>query len=390
MALATLSIDLEAKLAKLQEGMDKAGRLAEIQAARIDKAFAGIRNTAASLGSAIAGAFVVDGISAFVRRTIDGIDALNDLADASGASVENISALEDIAARTGTSFDTVGAALVKFNAGLKETNPNSPAALALKQIGLNAEELRRIDPAEALKRTAAALAGYADDGDKARLVQELFGKSVKEVAPFLRDLADAGGLNATVTTKQAKEAEAFNKQIFELQKNLTDLSRVMVGPVVSGFNDLIERFRMASREGRSFYSVITEQYRRSNGTMPIVGATAEDAARLTDSQRRAIEDRGFNPFAKSVGPLPASGGGAKAKAAAFVDYAQEVQQAVAKMVTDTDIVRIAELNDQLEEHKHHGRRWPGPGHRQRRAAPAPRPHGQAAPGHYRAGGFPPL
>ena len=36
MALATLSIDLVAQLASMQEGMDKAGRLAEKQAAEIE------------------------------------------------------------------------------------------------------------------------------------------------------------------------------------------------------------------------------------------------------------------------------------------------------------------------------------------------------------------
>ena len=59
----------------------------------------------------------------------------------------------------------------------------------LKAIGLNAQELRRIDPAEALQRVAVALNRYSDDGNKARIVQELFGKSVRE-APFMKDLAE--------------------------------------------------------------------------------------------------------------------------------------------------------------------------------------------------------
>ena len=61
----------------------------------------------------------------------------------------------------------------------------------LKAIGLNAQELRRIDPAEALQRVAVALNRYSDDGNKARIVQELFGKSVREVAPFMKDPAEA-------------------------------------------------------------------------------------------------------------------------------------------------------------------------------------------------------
>ena len=65
-----------------------------------------------------------------------------------------------------------------------------------------------------------ALAQFADDGNKARIVQELFGKSVREVAPLLKDLAESGGLVATVTTAQAKEAEKLNIQLFDFAKEL--------------------------------------------------------------------------------------------------------------------------------------------------------------------------
>jgi hypothetical protein len=170
------------------------------------------------------------------KSIVDGLDALNDIKDATGASIENISALEDVAARTGTSIETVSSALTKFNRDLQQAKPGSEIAKTLKAIGLNAEELKRLDPAEALLETSKALAGFADDGNKARGIQNLFGKSVREVAPFLKDLAEQGKLNATVTTKQAEEAEKFNKQVFELQKNLKDLGRSVFAPAIEGVN----------------------------------------------------------------------------------------------------------------------------------------------------------
>jgi hypothetical protein len=188
------------------------------------------------VGAALTGAFSVASIVALTRSTINGLDALNDLADATGASIENLSALEDAAARTGTSMDTVGGAVIKLNKTLADAKPGSDAAAALKALGLSAEELKKLDPAEALRRTAVALAGFADDGNKARLTQELFGKSLKEVAPLLKDLAESGKLNATVTTEQAKAAEAFNIELFKMQKGATDLARALSGPVIGGFN----------------------------------------------------------------------------------------------------------------------------------------------------------
>ncbi len=151
MSLAVLSIDLVAQLASLQSGMDKAGRIAEKSAAQIEARYARMQALAAGVGAALGGAISVAGITQFLRATVDGVDALNDLSDATGASIENISALEDIAARTGTSMDAVGGALVKFNKVLSDADPNSPMARALQAVGLNATELRKLDPAEALR-----------------------------------------------------------------------------------------------------------------------------------------------------------------------------------------------------------------------------------------------
>lgn len=246
MALATLSIDLVAQLGQLTSGMDKAVRVAERSASQIQARWDKLAGVASTLGVAFGGALSAAGVGAFIRATVDGIDRLNDLADATGASVESLSALEDVALRTGTSVDTVGDAVVKLNKVLSDAKPDSDAARALQAIGLSAQELRALDPAQALQRVAVELARFGDDGNKARLVQELFGKSIREVAPLLKDLAENGRLNATVTSDQAREAESFNKQLFELKKNATDAARSLVSSLLPALNQLFERSR---REG---------------------------------------------------------------------------------------------------------------------------------------------
>lgn len=256
MALATLSIDLVAQIASLQEGMDKAGRLAEKQAAEIEARYARMADTARSVGAALGGAISVAGLAAWFKTTADGLDALNDLKDATGASIENISALEDIAARTGTSMETVSSALVKMNKALAEATPDSGIERTLRAIGLSADELRRIDPAEALMKTAQALAGFADDGNKARLAGELFGKSWKEVAPLLNDLAENGKLVATVTAEQAAEAEKFNKQLTDFQKNAQDAARTFVSQLLPALNQFFDAVRGKDTGGQGPISAL--------------------------------------------------------------------------------------------------------------------------------------
>jgi hypothetical protein len=198
-----------------------------------------MKETAAQWGVAVGAAFTAAAAAGTVmaKQIIDGMDALNDVADATGASIENISALEDVAVRTGSSMEAVSAALVKFNGALKEADGKNGASMALKAIGLEADALRSLDPAEALRLTAVALSKFADDGNKARLVQELFGKSVAEVGPLLKDLAEKGELVATVTTEQAKQAEAFNQQLAGMKKNVTDLGRSIAGDLLPRLNE---------------------------------------------------------------------------------------------------------------------------------------------------------
>lgn len=259
MALATLSIDLVAQLASLQSSMDKAGRIAEKNAAQIEARYARMSALAGSVGAALGGAISMAGITQFLRATIDGVDALNDLSDATGASIENLSALEDIAARTGTKMDTVGAAVVKLNKVLLEADPKSPLARALSAIGLSADELRKLDPVVALRDVAVALSKYADDASKARLVQLLFTKSAREMAPLLKDLAENGQLNATVTTEQAKAAERFNQQMSALAKNAADVARNIAGPLVQSLNDFFAVLQKANANPGGFVAGIGEK-----------------------------------------------------------------------------------------------------------------------------------
>ncbi len=241
MALATLSIDLEAKIARLQEGMDRAARVNDKTAAVIERRWAAVDGTLRKLGTTLAAAGGVAALARLAGASLDAMDALNDAADATGSTVERMSALERVAQINGQTLDDVTGIVVKFNSALKDAKAGSGVAEALQAIGLSAEDLKRIDPAEALRQTAVALQGFADDGSKARLVQELFGKSVRDAAPFLKDLADAGALQATVTAEQARQAEQLNKQIGAMRAEFQGAARAVTAELVPGLMLFINR-----------------------------------------------------------------------------------------------------------------------------------------------------
>lgn len=237
MSLGRITVDLLARTGSFETDLGRAAKVAEKRAKEID-------NAVSKAGVAVGAALSAAGIAAvyFGKQLIDGLDALNDYSDATGASIENLSALEDVAVRTGASMDTVSGILVKFNNVLKEVDGKNAASQALKALGLDAEELKRIDPAEALRRTAVALSGFADDGNKARLSQELFGKSVKDAAAFLKDLSEKTSLVGKTASAQTQAAEDFNKALFSLQKNATDAGRSLLQNLLPAMNEIIKAF----------------------------------------------------------------------------------------------------------------------------------------------------
>lgn len=261
MALATLSIDIVAKLASLEEGMTKASRLAEKEAARISAAFAGVNTAITAIGGALGGAFAVAGIGEFIKSNAQAIDALNDLKDATGASIENLSGLEQVALKNGGTLEQVSGILVKFNGALKEADGKNGASLAIKAIGLNIDELKRLDPAVALQQVAVALDGFADSGSKARIIQELFGKSIREAAPYLKDLAESGKLNGKVTTEQAEAAEKFNKQLYALSTNSANFARSLVSDLIPAMSKYLQQYLVFKEKGVGLFTAVGEAFK---------------------------------------------------------------------------------------------------------------------------------
>ena len=235
MTIGSITVDLLARTGSFETDTNRAAKHAEKRAKEIDAAF---QQAGAAIGAALGAAGIAAAYA--VSKVIDGLDALNDASDATGSSVEKLSALEDVALRTGTSMDTVNGALVKFNATLKEVDGKNGASLVFRALGLDVAELKKLDPAEALRQTAVALSTFADDGNKARAVQELFGKSVKETAPFLKDLAEQTELTGKVSKGAAGDAEAFNKQIAGFEKNALDAKRALLSELLPAINKILE------------------------------------------------------------------------------------------------------------------------------------------------------
>ena len=238
-----------------------------------------VRTAIGGLGPVLAGTLSVGALTAWVKSSIEAMDALNDAADATGATIEELSKLEVIALRNGDSLDTVTTAMIKLNKELASTDGKNGASLALQELGLEAEKLRRLSPAEAWREVAIALNGVEAGGAKARLQYELLGKSTRELAANFKDVAESGDVAATITTQQAQEAEKFAKAMSLLSTNVSLAARSLVSEMIPALTDTLDKFNRFQAGGTisGFWTLLKTQFAEGQ-----IQAQREELERLMD------------------------------------------------------------------------------------------------------------
>ena len=152
--------------------------------------FAGIEKSAASsfaaIGKSLVGAFSVQQILNFTKSIVDLGGRLKDLEEQTGISGQLLSGMKSTIEEGGSSLDAFakGILIAQRNLGQvdKETDK---AAIAIKHLGLNLNDLRNASPEEFLKKTSEALAKVPNQYERAALASALLAKGGAELIPIL-------------------------------------------------------------------------------------------------------------------------------------------------------------------------------------------------------------
>lgn len=218
-------------------------------------------NSMKGIGLATVGLAGVGSLAAFKGQIDTAISSLADLkesAEKTGASVENLSALKGVAKIGGRDFATIEASIGKLNKALHGTDDESKGAgKALAALGLNLQDLRQMDPAEAFVAIAKAQEKFSDGGGKSAALMAIMGKSAAEMIPYMHDLADAQQLVGKATTQQAKDADDYEKNVKRLQASWGALSRQMGAAAVGPLKDITDWMVQAQKEGGVLAGVFT-------------------------------------------------------------------------------------------------------------------------------------
>lgn len=248
-----LEIELMADVARLSKDMAAAKSMVGNAMTEISR----MANIAtAALGAIGVGASVA-GLAALGKATVDAMAKMKDLGIESGTTAAAISRFEEPARKAGSSVDAVASSIFKVSKALLDArDPMSGAGQALRSIGLSAEQLKGLKPDEAFEKIARSLSQYSDGVQKNAVMQELFGKSGREMSRVIAEIADKAELLATVTDKDAEAADRFGDQMVELKMLSEQTWRSMVAEGLPALNKLLAAFIEGKKEAGLYAGAI--------------------------------------------------------------------------------------------------------------------------------------
>jgi hypothetical protein len=245
-----------------------------------------------SMAGVVGGAATVAGFARWIKGAVDAMDAMNDLKDATGASITEIAKLERVARLNGGGIETVGTALIKLNQAISSVDGKNTASIALRELGLEVDKLKKLDPVVQFRELGKALQNFTDNATKGHYILALTGRSARDIAPLLKDYAESTDEAAATTARMTEEAEQFNKNLALLSTNAGDLARQIAGPLVSAVNDL---FAAINRNDGDFFAGLGDAINTSAIRGALAGVEA-DLGRMRDkaAEARAVLEKPFD------------------------------------------------------------------------------------------------
>lgn len=251
MAIATLTVDINAKLAGIQGDLGKVSRLAEQNAKRIESAFSGvgsaIKGAFAGLGASLAAGFLTD----IVQQVVDAQDALVDLSKSTAISVETLAGLGFAATTTGGDLDSLAASINKLQVNIGK-DPEK-----YKQLGIDAK-----NGYDAFKQLADVFVSIEDPEKRAAVAAEALGKAWAGAAPALSEgaagfeaLVTKGKEVSGVTAESAAKAAELNAKLDLLKARAGGAATELVNSLVPSLDRTAARMEALAEQGHGLQAV---------------------------------------------------------------------------------------------------------------------------------------
>lgn len=235
---ATLTVDLNAKIAQFETEMKRATGTLDKFGKRGDAVAAGLKGAFAGMAAALS----VGALASFAKSGIDAADSLNDMSARLGVTVKDLASFKLAAEQSGTSLEGIGVGISKLTKSIGEAeNGNKKLAEALSTLGITAR-----DPKEAFFQLADAVERIQDPAQRAALLSQVLGKSYGELVPLLNQGSDALRQSAKDSetfaesmSRLAPHADKFNDQLATLKINAAGAAASILSELVPSLNEYL-------------------------------------------------------------------------------------------------------------------------------------------------------
>lgn len=252
-----LSIDIEARLAKFQDGLDQVVKRTGQSAKALEGAFGGVMSAINLIGAG----WIARELGSAFKGFIDLQDQFVKLSQSTGVGIEALSGYDYAAKLSGLQTEELGKALVKLNEQLTKAKSNAGGqeSKTLRALGIDPATLN--DSEDALKAVAQRFSEFRDGSNKTAFAVALFGERIgPKLIPFLNQGADglaalteeARKLGLVLGSDAAKRAEEFNDNLERLSRSVGALGRDLVNGLLPSLNSVIAQFIDARVEGLGF------------------------------------------------------------------------------------------------------------------------------------------
>lgn len=260
MSLATLTVDINAKLGKIEGDMGKLAHLAQKNSEAMSRAFRGAKLEIIALNSAfeLAGKGIdqVKRIGSFftglATDTANAQDEMGKLAQKAGMGAESFSALSYAVKLAGGDQETLVKASKALSVNLVEASRAADQGQTVFggmgiQIKDTAGKLRATD--QILLDVAGKFAGMEDGANKSALAVSLFGKSGLDLVPFLNQgkegiqalTKEAERLGVVVSGDAFAASEKFNDNLTRLATASEGVKRSIGNAALPMLNELVQQ-----------------------------------------------------------------------------------------------------------------------------------------------------
>lgn len=247
-----------------KRAMDAASKYAKTMSDKISASYKNIKsnNLMSMLGANINSlgiGLTAGGALASLGILVNKLDNIGKAADNLGVTTDEIQRMEFAAARTNTNIEQVRAGFAKIIKMTADASAgNAEAKNVFAQLGLDPDELAKLNPKQIFDAVNEALSTLDDQQSRNAISAKLYGESYLQLNNFLRDYLELGdeasSLGLIVDEEQIRAAEKLDDAITNLNNSLIALVAntgvvERLSEIATGFEAMAVNAERAARAG---------------------------------------------------------------------------------------------------------------------------------------------